>query len=133
MANAALFGRVKGSFGKLLDRSEPGEELASYRLWMLMGVKWFLSRLRSDPFLTDLASIAPTAPARAPGPSIRLAVVGDAGQLGHPQEKILRMIAARHEEQPFDVVIHLGDVYFRREHRRDESQLPCTVLGTSPI
>jgi DNA repair exonuclease SbcCD nuclease subunit len=43
---------------------------------------------------------------------MRIAVCGDAGFLGVAQDKVIRMILARHKEDPFDYVIHLGDVYF---------------------
>lgn len=43
---------------------------------------------------------------------VRIAVVGDAGYRGNPQDRVLSLIQARHRRKPFDLLIHLGDTYF---------------------
>lgn len=43
---------------------------------------------------------------------LHLAVIGDAGfSEGNIQGKVLSKIKARHKEEPFDYLIHLGDIY----------------------
>jgi hypothetical protein len=78
--------------------------------WMLAGVRDWLNRNARE--FRDLAARVPTRALRIEKPVARIAVLGDAGYRGEPQAKVLRGIARRHAESPFDLVVHLGDTYF---------------------
>jgi calcineurin-like phosphoesterase family protein len=112
LANAALGARLHLAKAARSLSFQPGEELTSSVRWMLMGVRAFLSRHRFDPVLTDLASKTPQGPLKVAANPLRIAVVGDAGQAGYAQDRVLKMIGSRQREHSFDAVVHLGDVYF---------------------
>lgn len=112
LANAALTARENGDAAVSPAAVVPGEELTSKMRWMLMGVKWMRARMRSDEYLKDLASISPKPPTKFGVKPFRIAVVGDAGFKGYAQDTVLKMMLQRHKESPFDIAIHLGDVYF---------------------
>jgi len=91
----------------------PGSELKEgwYRPeWVKTGLKALFSRMSNTR--EQLAARTPDAPVTHPSKKMRIAVCGDAGFLGTAQDKVIRMILACHKENPFDYVIHLGDVYF---------------------
>jgi hypothetical protein len=97
-----------GSAGRV-----PGQALKEgwYRPeWIKTGVKAIFSRFSSAR--VQLAAMTPDEPLRSDSAPFRVAVCGDAGFAGVAQDRVIRMILARHRENPFHFVIHLGDIYF---------------------
>lgn len=97
---------------------EPGSELReggrddlrSLARWIQVAVRTWWSRDRKQ--LRDLAAFTPKKTLRLDQDVLRLAVVGDAGYRGNPQDHVLFLIRERHVRAPFDFVVHLGDTYF---------------------
>ena len=91
----------------------PGEQLKEgwYRpSWIKTGVRALFSKLSNTR--VQLAAMTPDAPMATKSTPLRIAVCGDAGFVGVAQDKVIRLILARHRDKPFDFAIHLGDVYF---------------------
>ena len=61
--------------------------------------------------MSDLAARVPRKSLKLSNPA-RIAVVGDAGYRGVIQDNVIDMIKKVHKQKPFDLLIHLGDVYF---------------------
>ena len=99
---------------EIVEAALPGEELRNgiTARWMIVGIRAFFKR--HDRSLVDLAAFVPARPEPlAPQrETVRLAIVGDAGYRGQAQRRVLQSIAHAHARQPFDAIVHLGDVYF---------------------
>jgi hypothetical protein len=83
---------------------------ASLFKWALVGVKMWLNR--GAAAFNDLAARIPSQALCINKETVRIAVVGDAGYRGVPQDNVLFMIKAAHQRESFDLLIHLGDTYF---------------------
>ena len=92
--------------------ADQGSELrrSSVLRWALAGARAFLNR-QADGFLS-LAARTPMHSIVVNEPVLRIALVGDAGYHGAPQEKVIWLIKRVQRERPFDAVVHLGDTYF---------------------
>jgi Calcineurin-like phosphoesterase len=92
----------------------PGGNLRSntkfWGLWFVVALKTFKSR--NHPSFKVLATRIPKKPLRIDKEILRVAVLGDAGYRGVAQDRVLEMLMRRHRDRPFDVVVHLGDIYF---------------------
>jgi hypothetical protein len=91
---------------------DPGESLRNDSCWewLKVGVHIFLSRNDAD-YLT-LMGMTPQEPIKIDNETARIAIAGDAGFSGQAQSNIIYGIRDRHKAHPFDLFIHLGDVYF---------------------
>jgi hypothetical protein len=78
--------------------------------WAQTGIHAWLSRGNNAYVL--LAGRTPKAAITLPGPTARIAVMGDAGYDSLSQHRVLQMIRLRHAASAFDLVVHLGDTYF---------------------
>jgi hypothetical protein len=89
-----------------------GSELKNSSLWKwaLVGVDAWLHR-RNDK-LQELASRVPSKGVKILSKSCHIAVVGDAGYRGVVQDNVIDMIQEIHIARPFDLIVHLGDIYF---------------------
>jgi hypothetical protein len=58
-----------------------------------------------------LGPCTPTRDVPTAGKPLRIGVFGDGGYAGAPQTKVFEMIAKRHAEHAYELVIHLGDTY----------------------
>jgi hypothetical protein len=76
--------------------------LAGISDWLQRGSKTF----------DKLKDRVPRAPLSEAGPTLRIAVLGDAGCAGRAQAAVLNLIEACHRQKKFDYLIHLGDTYF---------------------
>ena len=79
-----------------------------------LDVRWVIvaiHALKRRDFI-ELSGRTPQRTVALDGKSVRIAVVGDAGYRGNPQDRVLSLIRERHRKKPFDLVIHLGDTYF---------------------
>jgi len=79
--------------------------------WALVGVARFKTLIH-DPKIAELTARIPAGAYEFEKPTLRLALLGDAGFKGNAQSKVLDAIRKRHDEAPFDLVVHLGDTYF---------------------
>jgi hypothetical protein len=88
-----------------------GEGISKWSIfnWMLTGVNAWLNRSKSE--YVSLAGMTPYSNILLDKLHLRIAVVGDAGYNGSAQARVLRYIRERHQETPFDFIIHLGDTY----------------------
>lgn len=116
---------------KILAASdETGSKLTNtwYR-WVPTIFKTAYHRLTGSEEL--LASRTPTSVEQFDRDPVRLAVVGDAGYTGKPQDRVVEMILKRHQEAKFDLVIHLGDVYFAAgsDEMKKHFLAPFSALG----
>ena len=59
----------------------------------------------------------------------RVAIVGDAGYKGVVQDAVIFMMRNVHEKKPFDLIVHLGDVYSAAGHKEmsENLQLPTPL------
>lgn len=89
-----------------------GEELrnASWWPWAKTLIHAWLTR--GDRSYVLLGGRTPTETVVFDKDELRLAVTGDAGYKGTAQQNVLRMIKSRHSKDEFDLLIHLGDIYF---------------------
>jgi hypothetical protein len=108
LAVAALW----GSLGEGIDTAGvEGSELknASLWRWAIAGVQLWLNR--DNKGFLELASRVPTKSIKLKS-NPHIAIVGDAGYRGVVQDCVVRMIQEVHAKEPFDVIVHLGDIYF---------------------
>jgi hypothetical protein len=114
LAVAALWSRQADELynSLVVSAGSEGDDLKSGLRWswMLTGVHAFLSR--GDHNKVILGGRVPIAPLETKKENLRVAVVGDAGYKGVAQDTVISLLLARHAANPFDFVIHLGDVYF---------------------
>jgi predicted phosphodiesterase len=78
--------------------------------WAFVALHAFKSS--GDKSFNELKNKTPQNPITVDKIKIRFAVIGDAGFNGTVQAKLLDKIKKRHQENPFDFLIHLGDIYF---------------------
>jgi hypothetical protein len=69
-------------------------------------------RSRNDKGYLTLMGMTPQEPIKIDKKVLRIAVVGDAGFECQAQKNVIDSIRGRHLDQPYDVLIHLGDIYF---------------------
>ena len=113
LASAVLWGRLGCELEEQIGAAvSPGYELRNANVfgWALTGVQAWLSR--GDRAFATLGGRTPTDPITLDEPSLRIAVIGDAGYRGGPQTKVIQLMLKLHRQCPFHLVIHLGDVYF---------------------
>src|SRR5436305_4624265 len=81
-----------------------GDDLteSSMLRWALTGVQAWLNR--GDEGLSELAARVPTDDIRIDKNVARIAVVGDAGYRGVPQQQVMLMIREIHMKKPFDLI-----------------------------
>jgi predicted MPP superfamily phosphohydrolase len=65
-------------------------------------------------------------------PVLRIGVLGDAGYRGNAQEEVLNMMKARHRDNRFDLIVHLGDTYFGGSEREVIRNLIDPLKGAFP-
>lgn len=89
-----------------------GERLRneSYWDWAKTAIHAWLSR--NDKSCLTLMGMVPHEPYKLDQEVMRIAVVGDAGFRGQAQSNVIYDILETHRRTPFDLLIHLGDVYF---------------------
>jgi hypothetical protein len=89
-----------------------GEELRneSYWKWAKTAIQMLLSR--NDKSYQTLMGMTPRESIKFDKEILRIAVVGDAGYRGQAQSNVIYSIRDRHRTNPFDLLIHLGDIYF---------------------
>jgi hypothetical protein len=80
--------------------------------WAGVGITALVNRLVQDADMIELSGMVPIDAITVKQEPLRLAVVGDAGFNGFPQENVCRMIKDVHRNRPFNFLIHLGDIYF---------------------
>lgn len=93
--------------------AEDGDDLRHSAIlgWIRTGWLAWNAHLE-DPERTLLEKARAGAPIKYERETVRVAILGDAGYAGAPQRRVLERIQAIHRERPFDLVVHLGDVYF---------------------
>lgn len=91
---------------------EVGENLRndSYWDWLQVAIHAYHSRNKKS-YLT-LMGMTPQEAVKIDKDVVRIAVTGDAGFSGQSQSNVLYKIRQRHQQHPFDLIVHLGDVYF---------------------
>lgn len=89
-----------------------GEELRNTAFWNWTKVAVHAWLSHGDGSYQTLAGMTPLAPITIDKEVVRIAVIGDAGFGGHTQSQVIRSIRERHRVSPFDLLIHLGDIYF---------------------
>ncbi|MDT7688044.1 MAG: hypothetical protein QOE46_803 [Acidobacteriota bacterium] len=111
LAAASLWHR-KGTEAAANVGVAAGEGVSKWSIfnWMLTGISAWLNRPKGD--YISLAGKTPQASVRLDKPLTRVAIIGDAGYNGSAQATVFRYVRERHRENPFDLVIHLGDTYF---------------------
>lgn len=101
---------LKPSVAALAGEDERSISKKNFWGWAKTGVHLWLSR-NAKSYQT-LMGMTPRDPIKINKDIVRLAVIGDAGFKGQAQKTVLASIKERHRENPFDLLIHLGDVYF---------------------
>ncbi|WP_165231191.1 metallophosphoesterase family protein [Aquisphaera insulae] len=96
-----------------VEAAGDGSDLSDLAIvdWIRVGIARFRS-MRNDPALVLLQEAVPHDHYELQGPTLRLALVGDAGHRGTAQTRVLDRIGDRHAADPFDMIVHLGDTYF---------------------
>lgn len=113
LALAAYFENSAKDFSSSIYSADgSGDELqnASWWPWAKTAVHAWLAR--GDRSYVLLGGRTPTDTVRFDKDHLRIAVAGDAGYRGLAQTNVLRTIRERHREATFDLLLHLGDVYF---------------------
>lgn len=89
-----------------------GEDLRneSYWKWAKTAIHMLLSR--NDKSYQTLMGMTPRETIKIDKEVLRIAVTGDAGFRGQAQTNVIYNIRDRHRAAPFDLLIHLGDIYF---------------------
>lgn len=89
-----------------------GEDLRnqSYWKWAKTAIHMWLSR--NDKSYQTLMGMTPRESIKIDKDVMRFAVTGDAGFRGQAQTNVMYSIRDRHRDAPFDLLIHLGDIYF---------------------
>jgi len=92
--------------------SVEGDDLteSSMLRWAVTAVHAWINR--GDKGMSELAACVPSGAIVIDKDVARIAIVGDAGYRGIPQQRVIFMIREAHERNPFDLIVHLGDVYF---------------------
>lgn len=98
-------------YARVLGFAAEGEDLKNTRLGRWIHAAACAVAARWRPTWDVLASFKPLSEPELPSPA-RIAVFGDAGYRGLPQQKLLSMILERHRDSPFHAAIHLGDTYY---------------------
>lgn len=101
---------LKPSIAALAGEEERTISKKNFWEWAKTGVHLWLSR-NAKSYQT-LMGMTPRESIKIDKDIMRLAVIGDAGFKGQAQKNVLASIKERHRENPFDLLIHLGDVYF---------------------
>jgi predicted phosphodiesterase len=107
---------VAASWGAIAEdiatASVEGDDLTESSIWRwaVTGVQAWINR--GDKGMSELAARVPTRTLNINKDVARIAVVGDAGYRGVPQQRVILMIREIHERSPFDLIVHLGDTYF---------------------
>jgi hypothetical protein len=101
----------------LFELSRAGHELKGGPKELARWIKVLFAEFRNrhHKSLIQLAARHPANEIVLNRPQARIAVVGDAGFKGQAQARVLQMILNRHNRNhhsAFDVILHLGDVYF---------------------
>lgn len=89
-----------------------GEELRNATLWNWAKVAVHAWLSKGDGSYQTLAGMTPFEPITINQDVVRIAVIGDAGFQGHTQAQVINSIREHHRVAPFDLLIHLGDIYF---------------------
>jgi hypothetical protein len=112
LALAAYVQNNASEFTSEVYAAGEGKELrnASWWPWAKTLIHAFLSR--GDRSFVLLGGRTPTETVVLDKHVLSLAITGDAGYKGTAQEHVLRMIKSRHNKEQFDLLIHLGDIYF---------------------
>jgi hypothetical protein len=110
LAVAALY--CRSGLEAQVGTAAPGEELTNRAVlrWALTGIRAWLSR--GDEAFITLSGRVPTGPITFDNETVRIAILGDAGYCGQAQNNVLRLIRERHNDKPFNFLVHLGDTYF---------------------
>lgn len=89
-----------------------GQELqdSNFWKWARVGIRAVLSH--KDRSYNELAAMIPTNSITLDKQIVRIAVVGDAGYQCQAQANVIHEISLKHRDNPFDLLIHLGDIYF---------------------
>jgi hypothetical protein len=95
---------------------DPGEKLRNESVlsWVKTAVHMYLSR--NDKGYLTLMGMTPHEPITIDKEVLRIAVVGDAGFECQAQKNVIDNIRRRHLAKPYDMLIHLGDIYFSGGH-----------------
>src|SRR5215213_95812 len=109
LAVAALWHKKGTEAAPSIGTAGEGISNSSVFDWMLTGINACLNRPKVD--YVALAGRTPSRIVKIEKPNTRIAIVGDAGYSSPSQTRILRQIKDRHQENNFDLVIHLGDTY----------------------
>jgi len=113
LAAGAYFFHAASKYASLIATAGgDGLELrnSAFWHWTKVGIRAFFSH--SDSSFIELAGMVPSEAITLDKEVVRLAVVGDAGYQCQAQANVLYAITTRHHTAPFDLIIHLGDVYF---------------------
>ena len=78
--------------------------------WARTGIYMWLSR-NSKSYGT-LMGKTPREDIVIPNKVMRIAVAGDAGYFGQVQTNVIYRIRENHRSSPYDLLVHLGDIYF---------------------
>lgn len=89
-----------------------GGDLRNESIWQWVKTGIHMWRSRKDEAYQTLMGMTPRHPIKFDKDVLRIAVAGDAGFRGKAQTKLIESIRERHCEDPFDLLIHLGDTYF---------------------
>jgi hypothetical protein len=95
---------------RALSAAEPGSNLNNaWGHWVATTARalWH----RNDKSFVELGACTPDRVVDFNTDRVRIAVVGDAGQKGLAQDRVIDLIETRHASDPFQAVVHLGDVY----------------------
>jgi len=89
-----------------------GENLRndSYWKWAETAIRIWLSR--NEKSYQTLMGMTPQELIEVDTEVMRIAVTGDAGFRGQAQANVIYDMRERHNTAPFDLLIHLGDIYF---------------------
>jgi hypothetical protein len=109
LAIAASWGKVAEDIATAAVEGDDLTESSILR-WAVIGVEAWINR--GDKGMSELAARVPKGALKIDKDVARIAVVGDAGYRGIPQQQVIFMIREVHEKNPFDLIVHLGDVYF---------------------
>jgi hypothetical protein len=121
---------LKPSVVKLAGEEKRAISKRNYWEWAKTGIKLWLSR--NDKSYQTLMGMTPRESIKIEKDVIRIAVTGDAGFKGLAQKNVLDSIKERHRENPFDLLIHLGDVYFAGNNKEFFENLLAPLQRVGP-
>lgn len=104
--NHLLMSDAMGVAGKI------GENLRNDSFWNWAKAAIFAWRSRNAKSCQTLMGMVPHETIEIDKDVMRIAVFGDAGFRGQAQSNVIDSIRERHRSAAFDLLIHLGDVYF---------------------